>query len=225
MLRRLKKEPQNEFTWGAFFILFVIFSFFFFVYVVPVASLIYPKMSKPSNEYQIQRDKIEEIQKNLDEIDKRINEIEKSQNDIKYQLKTINKISGATGMPKNVCNTLIIECKKNNAPLSLMLAVYEKESHFNANAFNSSSQATGLGQILPSTARGVCSRSGEHYLPNMLKDPEYNIKLTTYYMMHDVYYWRKDWHEALYVYSGGSSSYANDVLEKEQKYKELLRGD
>ena len=182
-------------------------------------------ITEPSTklETQDQTIKMQKLQEKIDSLEERMQSLEKSQNDLQYQLNVGKKISDLTGLSPKVSNTLIVECKNNGAPLPIMLAIYEKESHFNPAAFNPSSHATGLGQILPSTARGVCSRSGEHYLPSKLKDPEYNIKLTTYYLMNDVYRWRKNWSVALYTYSGGSKEYAKDVLERSKYYEKMLK--
>lgn len=68
----------------------------------------------------------------------------------------------------------------------LILAIIRTESHFNVRA-RSNKGARGLMQVLPSTAKWLSPKLGLEYKGrDSLYDPEYNIKLGTYYlrMMH-----------------------------------------
>jgi len=64
----------------------------------------------------------------------------------------------------------------------LVLAVMREESHFRERAI-SPSDARGLMQLLPSTARWIAEdRLGVDYHPDMLFQPAYNIRLGTWYL-------------------------------------------
>lgn len=136
--------------------------------------------------------------------------------------KEFNTIKEMTGLDDKAVEEIIVSCNRWDIPKPILLAVFEKESEFKPDAKNGSSSATGLGQLLHSTARNVCSRSGEHYDPKRLTEPEYNIRLTSYYLSQDLYRWRKSWPKSLSDYKGGDSDYAKDVLKRAKKYSDAL---
>jgi len=74
------------------------------------------------------------------------------------------------------------EIKKKRMPSqNLILAIIRQESEFDSKA-NSYVGAQGLMQIMPATAKIVAKNIGTTYSKNLLKgDPNYNIKLGTYY--------------------------------------------
>lgn len=63
---------------------------------------------------------------------------------------------------------------------TLIAGVVWAESSYNANAV-SEKGAVGLMQLMPSTAIWLCEKMGEEYDSNKLLQPEFNIKLGTYY--------------------------------------------
>ena len=78
------------------------------------------------------------------------------------------------------------ESRKYGHDWKLILAIIRAESQFNIRA-RSNKGARGLMQVLPSTAKWLSPRLGLEYKGrDSLYDPEYNVKLGTYYlhMMH-----------------------------------------
>ena len=63
----------------------------------------------------------------------------------------------------------------------LIASVINAESSFNRKAI-SNKGAVGLMQIMPTTAMWVCDKIGEQYEYDRLFEPEYNIKIGTYYL-------------------------------------------
>ena len=68
----------------------------------------------------------------------------------------------------------------------LILAIIGLESHFNCQAYNPKSGASGFGQFLPSTARSVwikvLGNPEDSWEPEMVFDPDINLQLTVAYM-------------------------------------------
>ena len=64
---------------------------------------------------------------------------------------------------------------------ALVHSIIRQESEFNP-TIKSRAGATGLMQLLPSTARLVAKRLGIGYRSSQITDPEYNIKLGTAYL-------------------------------------------
>jgi len=74
------------------------------------------------------------------------------------------------------------ESRKYDYDWKLILAIIKTESQFNARA-RSHKGARGLMQVLPSTAEWLSPKMGLKYGGrDSLYDPEYNIKLGTYYL-------------------------------------------
>lgn len=63
----------------------------------------------------------------------------------------------------------------------LVVAVVHTESHFDPNAV-SSADARGLMQLLPETAKWVCEKNDWPYEEDLLYEPEFNLRLGTYYL-------------------------------------------
>lgn len=63
----------------------------------------------------------------------------------------------------------------------LIASVINAESRFNPNAV-SNKGAVGLMQLMPKTAKWICEKIGEDYSEEKLYEPDYNIKLGTYYL-------------------------------------------
>ncbi len=64
---------------------------------------------------------------------------------------------------------------------ALVLAITRQESEFNPKA-NSSANAKGLMQLLPSTAKLVAKEHGISHTTSMLNNPKHNMKLGSYYL-------------------------------------------
>lgn len=71
--------------------------------------------------------------------------------------------------------------KENDLDKSLVAAVIYQESRYQSDAV-SSSGATGLMQLMPETARWIAGKTNQTYSKEKLKDPEYNIRMGTYYL-------------------------------------------
>ena len=71
--------------------------------------------------------------------------------------------------------------RENDLDKSLVAAVIWQESRYRPDAV-SSQGATGLMQIMPDTARWIAERLDLDYKAPDLKDPEYNIRMGTYYL-------------------------------------------
>lgn len=72
-------------------------------------------------------------------------------------------------------------CEEFGVPPEEVYAVIWCESKFDKNAV-SSAGACGLMQLLPSTAQWLSKQLGAEYSPDMLFDPDYNIRLGTMYL-------------------------------------------
>ena len=94
----------------------------------------------------------------------------------------------------------------------LILAIIGLESHYNCQAYNPNSGASGFGQFLPSTARSVwikvLGNSEESWDPDMIFDPDVNLQLTVAYMDYLIEKHGSP-REALRQYSGSGSNEAH----------------
>ncbi|MBQ8424954.1 MAG: lytic transglycosylase domain-containing protein [Clostridia bacterium] len=78
-------------------------------------------------------------------------------------------------------NYVLEYSKKYNLDRSLIYAIIKTESNFDKNAV-SLSNAKGLMQIIPSTAKWIAEELGENYSEEMLFDVETNIKFGCFYL-------------------------------------------
>lgn len=69
----------------------------------------------------------------------------------------------------------------NNIEPSLIASIICVESSYNEKAL-SSKGALGLMQIMPKTAQWICEQNGEIFSSNNLYNPEFNIKIGSYYI-------------------------------------------
>lgn len=174
-----------------------------------------------------QKKQMEVLQNDLntyhkEQIDKLRLEIEtlKQQQEEKDKLYTVaDKVDSITKLGKPTSLFLVRECERKKIPLSVMLAIYDIESGFNPSAKNPKSTATGLGQIIHSTARATASRIGESFRIDKLTDAVYNIKLTTSYLAH---IYDGNWKSTVKAYGEGTEFYANKVMNKEREYSRIL---
>ena len=99
----------------------------------------------------------------------------------------------------------VIQCKKNNEPVPLILAIMQTESNFNPMSV-SRLKARGLMQVLDKTHRGIEIKKDE--LHDIAYNIEYGIKI-----FKDKYRITKNLRKALYCYSGRSLDYTSKVYE------------
>jgi soluble lytic murein transglycosylase-like protein len=64
----------------------------------------------------------------------------------------------------------------------LLDAVIQVESHWDANAYNKKSKATGLGQITPPALNDFNTLNKEKYTMEHMKDPQKNMRVTNWYL-------------------------------------------
>ena len=109
--------------------------------------------------------------------------------------------------------------EENGYDPNLMFGTIMVESRGNPTCVNSESGATGLGQFLNSTAEYVwCDLMGnDYYSPEIMKDPESNIKMMACYYDH-LYKIKGDTFNVIKTYSGnatdwGTLQYINKINE------------
>lgn len=91
--------------------------------------------------------------------------------------------------------------KKNKLDSKLTAALISVESSYNEKA-KSGVGARGLMQILPETAEWISEKMKVDYDKEKLFDPEYNIKMGTFYLKYLLDYFKSE-HLALAAYNGG----------------------
>ena len=108
------------------------------------------------------------------------------------------------------------KAREYNVPVSLAFSIINLESDFNHKAVNKGSGATGLGQMLPSTAIHVAKMKGDYakhkkifgsdrnaraFYSKYLKNPENNVNYCIYYLGY-LKTTHKTWFKAIKAYSG-----------------------
>lgn len=119
--------------------------------------------------------------------------------------------------PYEYDNLISQYARENDLDKSLVAAVIYQESRYRPGAV-SSQGATGLMQIMPDTARWIAERLDLDYKAADLKDPEYNIRMGTYYL---AYLWTRyegDETLVLAAYNAGPGNV--DTWLKNKKYSE-----
>lgn len=119
-----------------------------------------------------------------------------------------------------------------NVPVSLAFSIINLESDFDHKAVNKGSGATGLGQMLPSTAIHVAKMKGDYakhkkifgsdknaraFYSKFLKNPENNVDYCIYYIGY-LKVVHKTWFKAIKAYSGHYHS-SNQTFCKKYGYK------
>ena len=124
------------------------------------------------------------------------------------------------------------KAREYNVPVSLAFSIINLESEFNHKAVNKGSGATGLGQMLPSTAIHVAKMKGDYakhkkifgsdknaraFYSKYLKNPKNNVDYCVYYIgyLKDVH---KTWFKAIKAYSGYYNN-SNTTFCKKYGYK------
>lgn len=83
--------------------------------------------------------------------------------------------------PKKYKNFVVYYSEKYSLEISLVYAIIKTESNFDKTAV-SNSNAMGLMQIIPSTAKWIAESLGEEYSDGMLFDAETNIRFGCFYL-------------------------------------------
>ncbi len=83
--------------------------------------------------------------------------------------------------PLSYKETIIENCDKYNFEYDFIASLINAESGFDKDSV-SNKGAVGLMQIMPKTAEFVCKKINEKYDYEKLKDPQFNIKIGTYYL-------------------------------------------
>lgn len=93
---------------------------------------------------------------------------------------------------------------KYDIPEILILSLIYQESHFGAHAY-SSAGASGLMQLMPTTAAQIASETGfpPNYSQDDLRVPYYNLELGINYLARQLYAFDGDTYVALAAYNGG----------------------
>ena len=102
-----------------------------------------------------------------------------------------------------------------NVPEDVIYATIKVESSFDPDAI-SRAGARGLMQMMPSTFEWLTSDEhlGEHLTPNMLFDPETNIKYGVYYIKYLFTKFNYNWELTYAAYNGGEGNVATWLLDK-----------
>lgn len=90
----------------------------------------------------------------------------------------------------------------NQLPLSLVLGVIRQESAFDRFA-QSSAGARGLMQLMPATAREVARHMGLGFAPNLMHEPDFNVRVGTTYLRQVLDMFGKSVELGLAGYNGG----------------------
>ncbi len=100
---------------------------------------------------------------------------------------------------------LVASSRRQNIDPFMVAALIRQESEFNPSA-HSYANAYGLTQIVPATGRMLAQHQGIHwYSPNMLYQPETNLRLGTSYIRELLDQWNGHWEQTLASYNAGAS--------------------
>ena len=105
--------------------------------------------------------------------------------------------------------------KEYDVEKSLIAAVIYQESRYRSAAV-SSVGATGLMQIMPDTAQWLSSKMSIPYKKSDLKDPDYNIRMGTFYLNYLLKKYKGDEKLALAAYNAGPGNV--DGWLKDERY-------
>lgn len=114
--------------------------------------------------------------------------------------------------------------KEHDLDKSLVAALIYQESRFQPDA-RSNKGATGLMQIMPDTGEWIAGRTGMAYSRAKLIDPEYNLRMGTYYLAYLMKKYDGDETLALAAYNAGPGSVdgwlRNDSYSKNGKLTDI----
>ena len=125
----------------------------------------------------------------------------------KYWYVFKNALPRSTVTPEMIIY-LDTKCQERNVNPHMMWIIYYLESKWDETAVNSKSNATGLGQIIPSTGKAYWLNILKHdsFSTSMLLDPYVNIDITVEHIARDLQA-GKGLSGAINHYSGGASGY------------------
>ncbi len=115
--------------------------------------------------------------------------------------------------PMTYADTIVEYSNSYNVDSALVASVVNSESSFK-NDVKSQKGAIGLMQLMPTTAEWVATKLNEEYSEEKLYEPEYNIKLGTYYLGYLIEYFG-DTELGLCAYNAGQGNVSNWLLNKE----------
>ena len=117
--------------------------------------------------------------------------------------------------PKKYSEYVTKYSKEYNIPEDLIYATIKVESSFDPEAI-SRSGARGLMQLMPATFEWLTSDEhlGEHLTPNMLYDPETNIRYGVYYLKYLLTKFDYNWDLVSAAYNGGEGNVSEWLLDK-----------
>lgn len=107
--------------------------------------------------------------------------------------------------PLSYKSLIFAYAEANGVDPYLVAAIIRTESGFRPDA-TSSQGARGLMQIMPETGRWAAARLGIEFTPDDLYDPEYNIRLGTWYLAELLREFAGDPVLALAAYNGGRAN-------------------
>lgn len=113
--------------------------------------------------------------------------------------------------PENYKDIVFKYSEQYTVPSELIFAVIKVESNFDKDAI-SRVGAVGLMQILPSTFDDIAPSINESSDPQLLTDPEVNIKAGVYYLRY-LYLMFGSWEKAIIAYNWGLGHFKNFLAE------------
>ena len=100
---------------------------------------------------------------------------------------------------------IVKAAKENNIDPDQLAAIIGRESTGNPNAL-SPKGASGLGQLLPGTAKDTAESMGMKWSPDMINDPETNVKLSANYFAKLLKQFDENFELALAAYNAGPAN-------------------
>lgn len=107
--------------------------------------------------------------------------------------------------PIDYFDIITAEARAEGLDPYLVTAVIKAESNFQPDA-KSPVGAVGLMQIMPKTGEWLAARGGFDFDEEMLKEPEYNIRLGCQYLRFLLDYWQWDVYKAVASYNAGQTN-------------------
>lgn len=114
--------------------------------------------------------------------------------------------------PMSYSQEIIKYSQEYDVDSALVASVINTESSFKENV-QSQKGAVGLMQLMPSTAEWLAGKVGEEYSDERLYEPEFNIKLGSYYLSYLIKYFG-DRELAICAYNAGQGNVSNWLEDK-----------
>lgn len=113
--------------------------------------------------------------------------------------------------PKKYSDFVSKYAREYSVPEEIVYATIKIESNFDPDVV-SHAGAIGLMQMIPSTCEWLSGKLGDEFDPNMLYDPETNIKYGTYYLQY-LYSRFGSWEKASIAYNWGEGNFSKFLEE------------